>query len=78
MTMANVSIWDNGNINQAHIIANGVDANWHIADVGDYDGNRQSDILWHNDNGNVSIWDDGQIGGAHIIANGVDTNWHIV
>ena len=36
---------------------------------GDYDGNGQSDILWHNDNGAVSIWDNGQIGGAHIIAN---------
>ena len=41
----------------------------HITGTGDFDGNGQSDILWHNSNGAVSVWDNGQIGGAHIIAN---------
>jgi hypothetical protein len=76
-----VSIWNNGDISKAHIIAGaGVVANsWHIAGNGDFDGNGTSDILWRNDNGAVSIWDNGQLSGAHIIAGvGIIANngWH--
>jgi Ca2+-binding RTX toxin-like protein len=75
------SIWDNGAINGAHIIAaaGAVPASWHIADKGDFDGNGHGDILWRNDDGSVSIWDNGAIGGAHIISGpGVVANsWHI-
>jgi hypothetical protein len=77
-----VSIWDNGRIDFAHIVADpGVVSNsWHIADTGDYDGNGRSDILWRNDNGAVSIWDNGDIANAHIIADAsaVPSGWHIV
>ncbi|WP_433995913.1 hypothetical protein [Bradyrhizobium genosp. L] len=55
-----------------------VDASWHIAGVGDYDGNGRSDILWHNDNGAVSVWDSGNMQAAHIVATDVDSSWHIV
>ncbi len=76
-----VSIWDDGQIGNAHIIANaGAFANsWHIAGRGDFDGNGHNDVLWRNDNGAASIWDNGQIGGAHIIADAgvVPNTWHI-
>ena len=49
----------------------------HITGTGDFDGNGQSDILWHNSNGAVSVWDNGQIGGAHIIANPGIGHWHV-
>ncbi len=75
------SIWDNGAIGGAHIIAaaGAVPASWHIAGKGDFDGNSHGDILWQNDNGAVSIWDNGAIGGAHIIAAAgvVPASWHI-
>jgi hypothetical protein len=74
------SIWDNGQIGGAHIIAPaGTIANgWHFAGTGDFDGNGRSDILWVNDNGMASIWDNGQIGGAHIIAPAgtIAGGWH--
>jgi microcystin-dependent protein len=75
------SIWDSGQIGNAHIISNAGDVpnNWHIAGRGDFDGNGHIDILWQNDNAAISIWDNGQIGGAHIIsgAGGVASSWHI-
>ena len=81
MTTA-VSVWNNGQIGGAHLIANPgtVASSWHVADVGDCDGNGLSDILWRNDNGAASIWDNGQIGSAHLIANPgvVPNDWHIV
>ena len=75
------SIWDNGQVAGAHIIANLAGApGWHVADTGDYDGNGLSDILWRNDNGAVSTWNDGQIGGADVTANpgAIPNDWHIV
>jgi hypothetical protein len=48
---------------------------WHVAGIGDFDGNGKSDILWQNDNGSVAIWDNGQIG--HTIATGVSSSWHV-
>jgi Ca2+-binding RTX toxin-like protein len=75
------SIWDDGQIGNAHIIANtgAVPSSWHIAGKGDFDGNGHNDVLWRNDNGAVSIWDNGTIGGAHIIADAgaVPNSWHI-
>jgi hypothetical protein len=74
------SIWDNGAVGGAHLIANPgtVPSGWHIAGKGDFDGNTQTDILWVNDNGAASIWDNGAIGGAHLIANPgtISNGWH--
>src|SRR4029077_15720105 len=55
------SIWDYGQIGNAHIIsgAGAVASSWHIAGTGDFDGNGHGDILWVNDNGMASIWDNG-------------------
>jgi hypothetical protein len=55
-----------------------VSSSWHIVGVGDFDGNRKSDIVWHNDSGAVAIWDNGQIG--HTIAGpgSVVPDWHII
>ncbi|WFU83811.1 Ig-like domain-containing protein [Bradyrhizobium sp. CIAT3101] len=76
-----VSIWSNGDINQAHIVAQAgvVPNSWHIAGTGDFDGNGESDILWRNDTGAVSIWDNGDISKAHIVAAAgvVPNSWHI-
>jgi Ca2+-binding RTX toxin-like protein len=76
------SIWDSGQIGNAHIISNAGDVpnSWHIVGTGDFDDNGHSDILWHNDNGANSIWDNGQIGGGRIISNAGDvaSSWHIV
>jgi Ca2+-binding RTX toxin-like protein len=32
------------------------DASWHVVEIGDFDGNGSSDILWRNDNGSLSEW----------------------
>ena len=32
------------------------DASWHVVEIGDFDGNGNSDILWRNDNGSLSEW----------------------
>ncbi len=75
------SIWDSGQIGNAHIISNAgvVPTSWHMSGKGDFDGNGHSDILWRNDNGAASIWDNGQIGGAHIIAAAgvIPSGWNI-
>ena len=76
-----VSLWDYGEISNAHIIVSAgvVSTSWQIAGTGDFDGDGHDDILWRNDNGAVSIWDSGQIGGAHIVsaAGVVGNDWHI-
>ena len=32
------------------------DASWHIVEVGDFNGDSSSDILWRNDNGSMAEW----------------------
>jgi ELWxxDGT repeat protein len=32
------------------------DASWHIFEIGDFNGDASSDILWRNDNGTLSEW----------------------
>src|SRR5262249_5772499 len=46
-----VSIWESGVPAGASTVATAVPASWHLAGVGDFDGNGASDILWQNDNG---------------------------
>jgi hypothetical protein len=76
-----ISIWDNGDINHAHVIANPgvVPTSWRVAGSGDFDGNGHKDILWRNDNGSVSIWDNGDINGAHIVSGAgvVANSWRV-
>ena len=75
------SIWDNGQIDGGHWIANpGTLSNgWHFAGAGDFDGNGHADILWRNDNGSVWTWDNGQLGSGHVVADPgvVASSWHI-
>ena len=51
---------------------------WHVAGVGDFDGNGRSDILSQNDSGAVAIWDNGQIGHTIAGAGAVAPDWHII
>jgi hypothetical protein len=32
------------------------DASWHVVEIGDFNGDGRSDILWRNDNGTLSEW----------------------
>ena len=77
-----VSIWDSGQIANAHWISNPgvVPSSSQIAGAGDFDGNGQTDILWHDDNGAVFIWDNGQASSAHTVsaAGVVPSSSHIV
>jgi Ca2+-binding RTX toxin-like protein len=42
-----------------------VPANWHVARLGDYDGDGKNDILWQNDDGSLPIW---EMDGTHLKA----------
>ncbi len=44
-------------IAQAALFAPNVGQAWHIVGNGDFYGDGNTDILWHNDNGAVAIWD---------------------
>src|SRR5206468_4057532 len=41
--------------NDANAFVN-VPTSWHIAAIGDYDGDGRSDILWRSDTGQMSDW----------------------
>ena len=32
------------------------DASWHVVEIGDFNGDSQSDVLWRNDNGALAEW----------------------
>ena len=32
------------------------DASWHVVEIGDFNGDRNSDVLWRNDNGAMAEW----------------------
>lgn len=73
------SIWDNGQIGGANIIADNIAATWHVVGSGDFDGNGKSDILLHNDDGQVSICNNGDLYQDHTAAGAgvVASSWHI-
>jgi len=52
---------------------------WQIADVADYTGDSNSDILWRDDAGTIVLW---EMNGPTIVddtaVNTIPTNWHIV
>jgi len=53
---------------------------WHVQDIGDYNSDGKSDILWRHDSGQVYIW---EMNGLGITAEGavshapVPSDWHI-
>jgi hypothetical protein len=53
---------------------------WHIQNVGDFNGDAKSDILWRQDSGQVYVW---EMNGLGITAEGavahapVPSDWHI-
>jgi hypothetical protein len=51
---------------------------WSIIQIGDYDGDGKSDILWRDSNGNTSMW---FMNGATITSSGslgnVPTAWTV-
>lgn len=55
---------------------------WHVAAVGDFNGDGRADILWRNDDGRLSDWLGTSTGGFTINdANAltmVTTDWHVV
>jgi hypothetical protein len=61
---------------------NNASLSWHIAGVGDFNGDGRSDILWKNDNGEVTNWlgrpDGGFAGNIANADNHVDGGWGVV
>ena len=61
---------------------NAVAASWHVAGVGDFNGDGRSDILWMNDSGGLVDWLGTANGG--FAGNGANSNtrvasgWHVV
>jgi hypothetical protein len=59
-----------------------VPTSWHVAAIGDYNGDAIDDILWRNDNGNMTDWLGAANGGfvdngANAYTN-VPTSWHVM
>jgi serralysin len=61
-------------------IASAPDASWHIAGLGDFYGDGNTDILWHNDSGELTIWrmNGNQIVGWDDIRCAPDASWSLV
>jgi len=57
-----------------------VGTDWHVEDIGDYNNDGKSDILWRHDGGQVYTW---EMNGLGITAEGsvphapVPSDWHI-
>ena len=58
-----------------------VPTSWHIASIGDFNGDGRDDILWRNDSGHFSNWLGTASGGWQNndanAASWAPTNWHI-
>jgi len=58
-----------------------IPTSWHVADVGDYNGDGRDDILWRSDSGQLSDWLGTASGGFTPndgnAATGVPTSWHV-
>ena len=67
-------------INDANA-ATSVSTDWHIVEVGDFNGDGRSDILWRNTSGMFAEWL-GQPNGSFVANAAVDfalgTNWHVL
>jgi len=52
---------------------------WQIADVGDYTGDLNHDILWRDEAGTIVMWEmDGPTIVDNTAVNTIPTDWHIV
>src|SRR6266511_1166337 len=56
-----------------------VGSNWHVAGIGDFNGDGRSDILWRGDDSTLGMW---QMNGTQIQSAAnfgtVGTDWHVV
>jgi hypothetical protein len=48
-------------------VLNGPATGWNVKQVGDYDGDGKSDILWQHDDGRVALW---LMNGMNLISGG--------
>ena len=47
------------------------DASWKVVEIGDFNGDGSSDILWRNDNGSMAEW---MMNGAQVISSGAPSS----
>ena len=59
----------------------GVGPEWHLAEIGDFNGDGRDDVLWRNDNGQITEWlgnpNGGFIDNSGIAATNVANSWHV-
>ena len=53
-------------VNDANAFSNAAPTSWHVAGVGDFNGDGRDDILWRSDGGQLSNWL-GQVNGGFVI-----------
>jgi hypothetical protein len=68
-----VGNWDNFHNNPG--------TSWHVAGIGDFNGDGHDDVLWRDDNGTVTDWlgqaNGGFSGNWNNFANNMTANWHV-
>ncbi len=69
-------------MNGAQVLSTQLFANapldWHLAGVGDTNGDSKDDIIWRNNNGTIATWEmnSSAISATHTFA-AVSADWHI-
>jgi hypothetical protein len=85
METGDVAVWFmNGatlspSVREARVVSTGVPLAWHIAGVGDLDGDGNADLVWrHMQTGEVAVWlmDGGRVKETHVVAT-VPLEWQI-
>ena len=70
-----------GFFDNAAKVLTGVPTSWHVADIGDFNGDGRDDILWRNDDGRLTDWLGATNGGffdnAANALTAVPTSWHV-
>jgi hypothetical protein len=60
---------------------NSVSTDWHVAGIGDFNGDARDDILWHNNDGRVTDWMSTASGGyapnSGNFYTGISTDWQV-
>jgi len=73
---SNGSFSGNGSIFNTNI-----SSDWHVAGIGDFNGDATDDILWRNSNGTITEWlgqsNGGFAGNGANVTIPMSTNWHI-